>query len=372
MRILLTGGGTGGHIFPLVAVSKQLKILAKEKGIKYLEIYYLGPDDFGENILELEGIKFISITTGKLRRYLSAKNIIDIFKIPVGFIQSLWYMFHIMPDVVFSKGGYGSFPVIVASRLYFIPIIIHESDSIPGISNKITSGFAKKIAISFQKSKEYFKNQEKIVITGNPIREDIKQGLKEEAKKIFNLSGGKPIIFILGGSLGSKKINDLVLGILSELLLRYEIIHQCGKTNFEIITKESKAIVSENLLGYYHPYPFMYKELKHAYAAADIIISRAGAGSIFEIACVGKPSIIIPLSNSAQNHQKENAYYYASSGAAISLEESNLTPNILLDTINKIYSDPTMMERMKIAAKNFSKPEAAKIIAENILDLLIH
>jgi UDP-N-acetylglucosamine--N-acetylmuramyl-(pentapeptide) pyrophosphoryl-undecaprenol N-acetylglucosamine transferase len=268
---------------------------------------------------------------------------------------------------VFSKGGYGSIPVVIASRILKIPIFIHESDITPGLANRIASHWAKKIFTSFPKT-EYFKAED-VICVGNPIRKEILEGKKERAKEIFNLTFEKPIILFLGGSQGSEKINDFVLLVLPELLKDYEVVHQCGLDKVEQVKKESVVVVEKELEKYYHPVGFLNEEeTKHILSASDLIVSRAGSGAIFEIAALGKPSILIPLQGSAGNHQAKNALYYAYTGACEVIEEENLSPNFFLEKVKYIFLN---LEKMKEEALKFSKPDSAKIIAREILEFII-
>jgi len=378
MRILFTGGGTGGHIFPIIAVARQLKKNYRESVEPIgpsketsLEMFFLGSNGFAKKLLEKEEIKVKTILTGKFRRYFSIYNILDLFKAPLGLLQSFWHLFVLMPDIVFSKGGYGSVPVVLVSWIYRIPILIHESDILPGLANRLSAKLSRKIAVSFAKTKEYFPDK-KTTLIGNPIRSEIIQVCllhneenKEKAKNIFKIISHKPVIFILGGSQGSEKINKLVLDSLPKLLERYEIIHQCGIKNYNnILQKISQLPVN------YHVFPFLNEEqMSFAYYLSDLIVSRAGAGSISEIAACAKPSILIPLPKSASGHQRKNAFNYAKSGTTIVLEQLNLTPNLFLNEINKILDDSELVQKMSDNAKEFSRPEAAQRIAQEIIEM---
>lgn len=368
MKILFTGGGTGGHIFPIIALAREIRKMSFGEGFEFC---YIGPkDDFSQILFSQEDIKVKIILAGKARRYLNPKsalmNFIDIFfKIPLGFLQAFFYVFFEVPDMIFSKGGYGSLGPVIAGWILQTPIFLHESDICPGLSNKILSHFAIEIFTSFRKT-EYFP-PDKLVLTGNPIRKEILQGSAKEAEKIFDLTGEKPVILILGGSQGAQKINDTIFNILARLLLDFEIIHQAGDKNFEQLRKEQNVILTQSLKRYYHLRPFLKEQdLKDAYAKADFIISRAGAGTIFEIAALGKPSILIPLSGAAQNHQSKNAYTFAERGGCLVIEEANLSPNFLLERLQYLMSRQGELEKMKKAALEFAKPKAAKVIAEYI------
>lgn len=365
MRILFTGGGTGGHIFPIIAIKEVFTNTVDTK------FYYLGPNGFvKENLI---GIKAKFISAGKFRRYFDPFLSIELTKTIVGIIQSFWHLFLIMPDVIFSKGGYGSFPVCFVGWIYRIPIILHDSDSIPGLANRVLAKFAKKIILSFESGRKYFKPkyQSKIILIGNPIRKELFEEDKIKAREIFKISAGKPVILIIGGSQGAKKINENVLNILPRLLEMTEVIHVSGKTNFKETEEQAEDILNslENLKQYYHLYPFLdANQLKYAYVIADLILNRAGAGSIFEIAALGKPSILIPLPNSAQDHQRKNAYEFSNSGErSVVLDQENLTPNILLDTISGLLSNIVKLQEMSQKAKSFYNPQTSELIRDEIL-----
>jgi len=372
MKIVFTGGGTAGHIFPIIAVCREMKKIDSN-----LQFFYIGPkDDFSEKLLSQEGIEIKIIMAGKIRRYINFKsifqNIIDLcFKNPIGFFQALFHIFVLSPDLIFSKGGYGSLPVVFSGWLLLVPVFLHESDIVPGLANRIASHFSLEVFVSFPVEKTEYFPAKKMIFLGNPIRNEILNGDRERAKKSFNLSGEKPIILILGGSQGSQRINEVISFILPGLLTEFEIIHQTGAKNFKEIELESKTFVSKELLKYYHVFPFLEEEnLKDALAVASLIISRAGAGIIFEIAVVGKPSILIPLAESAQNHQLKNAYAYAECGAALVIEENNFTPNFFLERVKYLLSQPERLKKMSESAKFFAKPLSAKIIAQYLIDYL--
>ena len=368
MKILFTGGGTGGHVFPLVAIIRELRRMTSEDN---LNLFYVGPkDEFAEILLRQEDVKIYNIPGGKIRRYFAFETLIDIFyKLPIDFIKSFYLLLKIKPTLIFSKGGTGSLAVCYAGKFLKIPIFLHESDVAPGLSNRIISQFAKKIFISFPKT-EFF-DLEKTVLTGNPIRKELLEGDIEKAKELFNLTLEKPIILFWGASLGAEFINDFVLRILNELLEKFEIIHITGKEKLKEVENESLIVINKDLEKYYHVFGFLDEEkLKAVFSATDFIISRSGASSIFEIAGSGKPSILVPLPSAAFNHQAKNAYAYADIGASLVIEQSNLTPNFFLDKINYLFMHPEKLEQMKTEALRFSKPLAAKSIAREIIEYL--
>jgi len=371
MKILFTGGGTGGHIYPIAAVVRELK---RKYGDR-VKLSYIGPkDNFCQVVLSREGVKVRRILSGKVRRYMDPfsllQNLIDaVIKIPLGILQSFVYLFFTSPDVIFSKGGYGSFPVVVSAWMLGIPVFLQESDVVPGLASKKTSKYATGIFISFPNTTNL--PPRKMILAGNPIRQDILAGSKSEAVNAFGIKGGRPLIVVVGGSQGAQRINDKILDAMPQLLKRYEIIHLTGPRNIDQVTKESKITVGADCLDYYHPIGYAdERTLANIYAAADLLISRAGAGSIFEIAAVQKPSILIPLPESAQNHQVKNAYTYAQTGAALVIEENNFTNNLFLERINDLLTSPDTLRAMSEAAAQFARPNAGQFIADYIVNYL--
>jgi len=372
MRILFTGGGSGGHFFPIIAVARELKRIAEEERIADLRMFYMGPVSIGESDLKNEGISYYPLAAGKIRRYASFYNVSDLFKTVFGIFQAAWRLFIILPDVIFSKGGYGAFPVLLAARLYKIPVIIHESDVIPGIVNKWSAKFAKRIAVAFAAAASFF-SPEKTAVTGNPVRKRLLGANIEEAKRNLFIFSKDSVIFFNGGSQGSENLNNNVTGILKELIKKYEVIHQTGKENYKAVAEETSVLLERMRKEKYHIFSFLNEDqLREAYAVSDLIVSRAGSSAIFEIAAMQKPSILIPLANSAQDHQRENAYEYAKTGSSAVIEEDNLSPHVLLSDIEKIFEHPEIQKRMMEFAQKFSRIDAAETIAREIIKLGQH
>lgn len=372
MKILFTGGGTAGHIMPLVAIARELRRLYRKED---LTLYYVSPkDNFAFLQLEQEGIRTRTIFSGKIRRYFEVKavlqNIADIaFNIPFGFLQSFFLLVTIRPNMVFGKGGYGTVPVLFAARLLRIPIFLHESDIVPGLSNRTAAKWAKKIFISFPKT-EYFDLSQAIAV-GNPIKKELMEGTNEDAAERLGITFERPVLLFMGGSLGAEAVNDFVLLTINELLQDYEVIHVVGRKNSARMQMELQIVLDKNLERYYHFYGFLDEpDLKAALKAATLVISRAGGAAIFEIAACGKPSILVPLPTSAANHQSKNAYEYAGTGAAIVIEQENLTPHFFAEKLRHLLSQPEKLAQMKEAALRFSKPLAAAAIAREILEYL--
>lgn len=374
MKILFTGGGSGGGFYPIIAIAEALHDQVIDKKIIAPELYFMAPDHYNERALFDNDITYVPISTGKIRRYFSLQNITDVFKTLYGCIIAIKKVYSIYPDVVFGKGGYGSFPALFAARLLRIPVIIHESDSHPGRVNRWAAGFAQKIAISYPSAAKYFgaKNQSKIAYTGNPIRPEIMSPLKNGAHEFLKLEPNTPVIFILGGSQGATAINDIIVEALPDLLNRYQIIHQTGRANIgEIRATTSVTLKDHPYVHRYHPFDYLNElALRMAAGVADIIVSRGGS-TIFEIAAWGVPSIIIPLPTSISHDQTENALSYASSGAASVIEESNLRAHILTAEIDRIYSKPEIKNTMKERAKAFSRTDSAGVIATALLEIAL-
>lgn len=370
LKIAFSGGGTGGHLFPIIAVARKIK---EEK--PNAQLFFIGPETSGSEILDKEGIVKKNILAGKLRRYLSSANFIDLFfKLPISLIQCLWILFWLMPDVLFCKGGFGGLPAALVAWIYRIPIIVHESDAVPGLANRIVGKIAKKVAVAFPEAKDYFARKQ-VALLGNPVRENIAGGSFEQAKSIFGLVGDKPLVFITGGSQGAEPINTILMSVLPKLLQEVEIIHQCGKANVQSIKEQlPQTIPADSLLnGYYHYFGFLNPEqMKQAYAAATIVVSRAGAATISEIATLGKPSILIPhpMPESAGDHQMKNAFSYAKKGGTIVLQQENMTQNILVDKILNLIKDQQLLSQMSKAALNFSYPDADQNLAKETLSLI--
>jgi UDP-N-acetylglucosamine--N-acetylmuramyl-(pentapeptide) pyrophosphoryl-undecaprenol N-acetylglucosamine transferase len=375
MKILFCGGGTAGHIMPLIAVAREIRKIYPDKNLHFS---YLGPrDEFGSLLLTQEGIAVKRILAGKVRRYFNPvsflQNIFDVFfKIPIGIIQSFFYIFIFAPDAILCKGGYGALPAAIAGWILRVPIFLHESDVIAGSANKFLSRLALEVFVSFAPKIMENLPKNKMIFVGNPVRREILEGNWQEAQEYFKLTGEKPVILVMGGSQGAQRINYVILEILPELLLDFEIIHQCGEKNFKQMQTESKIMIKAGMEKYYHLCSFLKEEeLKLAYAASLAAVCRAGGNSIFELAALGKPSILIPLKESAQNHQSKNAYTYAESGGCLVIEENNLTPHFLLEKIKFLVFRPQEMQKMRQAAIDFSTPFAGKIIAEYIINYLI-
>ena len=322
-KIIMTGGGTAGHVTPNLA----LVPLLKEKGY---EIFYIGSyTGIEKKLVEDAGITYYGISSGKLRRYHDWKNFTDPFRVIKGFSEANQLMKHIQPDVVFSKGGFVSVPVVMAAARQHIPAIIHESDMTPGLANKLAIPFASKVCCNFPETMQYLPDG-KAVHTGSPIRKELFSGNKEAGLSFTGFSADKPVILIMGGSIGSRFINNAVWASLDTLLEKFQIVHLVGKGN-----------INNDLVGRagYKQYEFISEQLNDIFAMTDLMISRAGANSISEILALKIPNILIPLSAAAsRGDQILNAASYKKQGFSTVLQEEELTGELLVSSVEDVYA----------------------------------
>ena len=346
--ILLTGGGTAGHVTPNLALIPSLKAAGYD--IRYIGSY----NGMERKLIENAGIPYDGISSGKLRRYFDLKNFSDPFRVLKGYVEALKLLKKYKPDVLFSKGGFVAVPVVLAAKHYHIPTIIHESDMTPGLANKLCIPSAKWVCCNFPETLKYLPG-EKAVLTGSPIREELLQGDRLAGLQYTNLSAAKPIILVIGGSLGSVTVNQAVRSILPQLLKTYQVIHICGKGNLD-----------ESLIGTsgYVQYEYVDSPLKHLFAAADLIVSRAGANSICEILALRKPNVLIPLSAAAsRGDQILNANSFAKQGYSTVLEEEQVTDSTLFEAIHNTYENRrTFIENMEKSHLNNAVDTIMKLI----------
>lgn len=375
MTIAFTGGGSGGHFYPIIAISEALSDLVGEEHLIPPALYYLAPQPFDEKALFENSIVFIRIPAGKMRRYFSLENISDWFITLSGLIAAVIALFRIYPDVVVSKGGYASVPTVIAAWILRIPIIIHESDAKPGRANLLAAKLATKIAISFDSAAAFFPSsvQHKIARTGIPIRKALMRVETEGARQYLELESDVPTILILGGSQGAVKVNETILSALPELVAFANIIHQTGPANFTNVENVSEVVLGNNPhAGRYHPVNYLDQvSMQRAAGVADLVISRAGANSIAEIGLWKKPAILIPIPESISHDQRTNAYAYARTGAAVVIEEQNLAPHLFIAEVQRITKDPELSKRMGAAAEGFTDPDAARILAREVLTIAL-
>lgn len=323
-KIVLTGGGTAGHVTPNLALLPSLQ----EAG--FLITYMGSYDGIEKKLVEDFGIPYVGIATGKFRRYLDVKNLTDPFRVIKGYAEARKFLKEYRPDVVFSKGGFVSVPVVRAAASLKIPCIIHESDMTPGLANKLCFPVAKKICCNFP---ETFKMlpEEKAVLTGTPIRKELAQGNKLAGLEMCGFTANKPVIMVIGGSLGAMNVNKAVRDALPRLLEKYQVVHLCGKDKMDNLLLTTPG---------YKQFEYLKTELKDIFAMADIVISRAGANAICELLALRKPNILIPLpASSSRGDQLLNAASFESQGFSIVLHEDDLTTALLVDKVNELYEN---------------------------------
>jgi UDP-N-acetylglucosamine--N-acetylmuramyl-(pentapeptide) pyrophosphoryl-undecaprenol N-acetylglucosamine transferase len=362
MKIVYTGGGTSGHFYPLLAVSERVKRLAyKEKLIDPKE-YYFASKDLDSKMLQARNIKYSYVPSGKRRLYFSILNYTDMFKVFFGTVTAFFKLLFIYPDVIFSKGGYDSVPTCLAAFILRIPIILHDSDSIPGRASLLISRFAYRVAVSYPESISYYSDKNKVAYVGQPILDKYTPEpnfIREP--KITNRKN----ILIIGGSTGSVKINDTVLAVLPELMSRYNIIHQTGADNYADVKLRTQVILESYSLEAYAMYPSL--DFSKIYREVDLAVTRAGS-TLFELAAWQIPSIVIPINESVSRDQVLNADSFFKKGTSKVLNENNLTPNILLNTIINTFEKENY-KKMIDSCKNLGHKDGAEKIAEEILTI---
>ena len=371
MKIALTGGGSGGHFYPLIAVAEEIRAIEKEKHLVPPKLFYLAPTPYNTQALFENNIEFRKIPAGKIHRYFDIKNFTGLFTTFWGVLVALWTLFQIYPDVIFSKGSFASVPVAIAARILHIPLIIHDSDAKPGRANLLASKWAFRIAVSFPETSTYWpaKVRNKIAYTGTPVRRVLHTLNGEGAREYLQIKDELPVILVVTGSLGSDYVNHVVVDALTTLLPKAHVIHQTGKNLFDDVKARTGVILREKeYADRYHAYPYLSADaLQQAASVADVIISRSGATALSEFALWGKPSILIPIPEKVSHDQRTNAYAYAQGGAAVVLEQQNMSPGILATQATTILADKERQKSMSEAAKAFARPDAGKVIAEELV-----
>lgn len=354
----MVGGGSGGHFYPLIATAEALRSADAK-----IDLYYMGPNRFDAEALSALSIRFVHCPAGKTRRYSSIQNFFDIFLNLAGLLVAIIKLYIIYPDVVFSKGGFTSVPVVIAARILLIPIVIHESDSVLGRSTKLAAPLAEQITVAYNDVLAVLP-PEKTQLVGIPIRRAIKQTVPDPFTPL-GIPSDKPLLLVTGGSLGAERLNAVVMNALTDLLPHYRIFHQVGEAHVASSTALIKELLHDSplLSDYYVLGSVPAPTMANLYTAASVVITRAGSTTLFEIALHHKPSIVIPIPETISHDQRSNAYAYARSGAAVVLEEHNLTPHVLTQEINLILSNRDTYLAMTEATKAFAIEDAAEKIA---------
>lgn len=365
MKIVFTGGGTGGHFYPLMAVAERVLEISKQEKLLMPKMYYFAEDVYSPKDLYDRGIVYTYISSGKRRNYFSLMNFVDPFKVVFGIFLAFFKLLKLYPDVIFSKGGYDALPTCIAGWLLRIPIVMHESDSIPGKTSRLIAKFADRIAVSYPDAAAYF-DSNKTAYTGQPI---ISKYMPEEYW-VKQRPPQRPNILISGGSQGSQRINEYILKNLEFLASKYNIIHQTGDDNIKEVKSRADIILGNYSTDTYLPIGKI--DFARVYPYVDLVISRAGS-SIFEYALWGIPTILIPLPESANNHQYFNAETARKQGFADVILEEGMSNAVLIQKLNNILDNSniadSVYEKMSKSAVNFGKRNAANIIAKELVKI---
>lgn len=368
LRLVIAGGGTGGHVHPALAVVEELR----RRQIALEPLWIGSTGDVEGPAAQHAGIPFQAIQTGKLRRYLSWQTVPDAFRVPIGTAQAWLLLRRFRPDVIFSTGGFVSVPTVLAgSRL--APIVTHEQTAILGLATRINLRVADVLAVSFSQSMQLaqgFRGQ--IVVTGNPVRPSLRSGDAQRGRARFGFTASLPLLYVTGGARGASPINQRVAAMLPDLLQWCQVVHQAGpaSANQDVERlRELRATLPPELQARYQVVEFVREELPDVYAAATLVLGRAGAGTVAELAFVGKPALLIPLPQSGGGEQQANAAVLAQAGAAVVLPQTEATPERLCRELVTLLGDPDRLARMSAAALSLAQPDAAARLADVILEL---
>ncbi|QQS26540.1 undecaprenyldiphospho-muramoylpentapeptide beta-N-acetylglucosaminyltransferase [bacterium] len=377
MRIVVSGGGTGGHVTPVLALCVALRKLSKEP----VAIDFIGSgSEMERQLAEENGLMYHAIRSGKLRRYgrgagelLDVRTITantrDAWRLTRGLSDARQLLRKLNPDVVFVKGGYVGLPVGLAARRLKLPLVIHESDTVMGMTNRVLSTYAQVVATGFPAdSLHNIKSTARVVATGNPVRQAVLGGNRVRAQRHFGLDGARPTILFIGGSLGAHAINQAVFSVIDNLVETYNVIHQTGDREIDAAMFRRQKL-ADQVRNHYVPQAFFQAELADAYALADIVVTRCGANVLAELALLSKPTILVPLPNSANGHQLKNAQYLLKKGAARMIEQSKLTPITLRATIDNLADSASDQKYLGQALHRLAEPDAAERLAEIILSI---
>jgi UDP-N-acetylglucosamine--N-acetylmuramyl-(pentapeptide) pyrophosphoryl-undecaprenol N-acetylglucosamine transferase len=373
LRLAVTGGGTGGHVTPALAVVAHLRRRLDAAG-RPLDLLWIGSHDGVERAaVARAGIAYAAIPTGRLRRYLTLATVRDAARLPLGLLAARRHLARFRPHVLFSTGGFVSVPAVVAARLLGIPSLTHEQTVTVGLANRINARFATRVALAYEASRAWLpRRAAPVVVTGNPVRPELLAGRPERALAAFDLRPERPVVYLTGGARGSHALNEAVAGALPDLLTVAQLVHQTGpaEVNGDLPRLEQRAAgLPAELQRRYRPLAFVGPELADLYALAGLIVGRAGAGTIAELAALGKPALLIPLPGAAADEQTRNARLLADAGAAVLLPEADLTPARLTREIGALLADPARLDRMGQTARRFARPDAAERLVELLLEL---
>lgn len=367
LRIAIAAGGTGGHISPAVALIEHLR----NSNLPFDAIWIGSKGPFERQAAVDLSIPFHAVRVGKLRRYVSPHTLTDALRVPVGTVESARLIRRWRPDVIFSTGGYVGVPAVIAGHFLNVPSLTHEQTALLGLATRINCRYSDTIALSFDSTpRPKVRRHGRIAVTGNPVRSSIRSGDPAEAVRFFGLARDRPLVYVTGGAQGAQAINQAVEASLDELLRSVEIIHQCGprEANGDIDRLlAAHDRLPDDLAARYHPVERIGPELRHIYAAACLVIGRAGAGTVNELAALGLPSILIPLPGALEQHR--NAEALATSGGAVLIEQENLTSDSLISTVTDLVTDDSRLAQMSEAARCIAKDDAVERLADEIMRL---
>lgn len=367
VRMVIAGGGTGGHVLPAVSVIEELS--RREHSVDCLWIG--SPNSVEQTAAERYGIRFIAVTTGKLRRYKDVKNIADLARVPVGVLQALHALRSFRPDVIFSTGGFVSVPTVVAGAR-IAPILTHEQTTTIGLATKINGFFADVLALSYEQTRSLATGRAKVVVTGNPVRLSLLAGDASKAHAQYGFDPSLPLLYVTGGARGSSPINVRIEQLLPELLDHCQILHQTGPADANPDAARLRVLREgwpEDVRRRYAIVEFVRDELADVYAAASLVLARAGAGTIAELPLVGKPAVFIPLPHSGGAEQDKNARMLSDAGAAVVIPEAEASPERLRTELLALFTDLTRMTHMSAKSKAVGRPDAAARLVDELLEL---
>ena len=353
LNIVFTGGGTAGHVVPNLVLIDALK---QERAT----ISYVGSaEGIEKNMVEAKGIAFHAVSSGKLRRYFSVKTLLAPFQIGLGIVQSFFLLWKLKPDVVFSKGGFVAFPVVVGAWLNRIPVVAHESDMSPGLANRLCFPFVNKICLTFDVAKNHFKTQDKIEVTGTPLRDQLFEGIPSKGLALCGFNMDKPCLLVIGGSMGAQAINGCIRGLLPQLLQTFQVIHICGK---------GKMDASFDGLEGYKQFEYVQAELADLFACSSLVISRSGANALSEIVALHKPHVLIPLSaRASRGDQIQNARYFQQLGISVVIQEESLNNQTVLQAIEEVrHDEKARVKKMKALSSQGASKHIIQVIKEQV------
>lgn len=368
LRLIIAAGGTGGHVLPAVAVIEELSARSTPT-----EILWVGSHTGVEReIAQSHDVAFAAVQTGKLRRYLDVQTVVDAFRIPIGIAQAWAHIARFKPDVIFGTGGNVSVPTVV-SGARLAPVLTHEQTAQVGIANKIAARFAKRFAAAYEETAAIARTyHEDVVVTGNPVRASLAKGNRAAGLEHFGLTADLPLLFVTGGARGASPINQRLEALLPDLLEHVQVVHQTGPAHANddaARLRRARESWPEHLRRRYAVQEFLGPEIADLYAAADLVIGRAGAGTVAELAFLGKPSILIPLPGTWGDEQRKNARVLTIVSGALALEQDDATPERLRDEIIRLIGDPQRRDAMGEAARSIARPDAAVRLVDELLSL---